>query len=880
MLFSLGITPFAKDGIVKADKTQKYNIKAYSKALTLMQELKKEIVLTDTPEKLLTRAEFVAAVTEIFETDKFEGESVYSDVAKEHKYICEISTACNLGWIDKTERFYPDNEITLVQALKILLTAAEYGTIAKAKGGFPSGYLSIAYSLDLLDGVNSQDGALLSTADATILFYNFMFAPVLEIASVGEGVNFEQSKEIYLEKIYDAYSIEGVLTATEHNSILLDAPFEKDNGKIQIDGIEYKYDNADINLLGKNVVAYCSKSDSTLKKVYCLMEERNNEKVISIGDYENISGDYISYIEDSKLRKERLESAYKVIYNGRRVAAIEDYMLNDNGGTIRLLSNNGDNKYEFIFIDSYSYGIITSIDYVNGYVGYKTADYAGAFLDITDDKEHASYFRDGKGNKLEIYELSKDMAVALKTSADNRIYDVTVLPDTLIGTVTGMCIEEDTIDVDNVSYKVSEKFKESYLARSIININDKINAIIGMHGELIYLISSSKDFQYGLLLKVAKDGALNSKIYIKVLTESCKFEDFQLAEKVTIDGERKKKDDEAYADVSAKLSEAENDTANPMVVIKYALDNDGLISMLDFASNDISNFGKNLNAKNSLTRYIKNNPSSPVYYRNGGFASKVMVKTSTIVFVPKSIDERDEEDNYTISDYSLLSSNVSKYEIDAYDVDETGNAAFVVVYMADTENKRMAAYTNSYMIEKVSRYSNDEEEGYKITAWSNNAFETLLMPDSVTVDKTSGSKELVAGDIVRFTVLDGKVKKVYVDYDFSSGVHVSDTRGGASFTTINAQHYLSFVSGKVYNVGTNTIVISDAADNEGNVSFEFGDLRPYSINNTVACFDTETKEIRTIKLENIHTYKGHGQNADIIFLRSDFDNPKCAFVIR
>lgn len=876
MLFATYVASFAEGNSIIGDKNEKYNLEAYEDALLVMEELLDTVVFGEDPEHILTRAEFVAGIVNIFDVQKINGETSFLDVEEDYKYAGEINAALSLGWISKNDNFNPDEKITLAQALKILLVATDYTMLAEAKGGYPNGYMKVAGDLDLFDNIKSVEASTLSVANASILYYNLMFAPVFEITAVGESVSFEISNKTQLERMYEAYPVKGVVTSTEHNSILAEAPFEKDNGKIEIDGIAYKYEDSDISLLGKNVVAYCSIKDSEPKQIYCIIPERNEEISFLANDFAQISGGYINYYQDNKLCKKRLDTAYKVIYNGRRVEKLEKYMVEDISSTVRLLSNNGDSSYEYIFVDSYEYGIISSVDYVEGYIAFKTPEH---LIDVSEDEENACYFRDGNGKRIEIYELKKDMAAAIKISADRRIYEIVVLEDTVTGVVTSTYADEDKLDLDNKTYYISAEFKEKYIDTNIITTGDSINAVLGIRGEIAYLVANPSDSAYGVLNKVGKASkGINSKIEVEILTEDCEFKIFEISEKVTIDGQKPKMEREtAYSYISDRLTETQEKVNKPVLLIKYSLDKDGKIKMIDFPSDDTSSFGKVLDSQNSLTQYLEN---ETLQYRVGGFASKVMVKTSKILFVPKKLEERAEEENFDFGTYTKLSNNIGSYTIDAYDVDETGNAAFVVVYLADTENNKVAAYSDTYIIEKVRIGTFDDEDVYKLYCWSNNKYTTVYMPMDVNVVKTSGETTLVPGDIVRFTLQNNKVKKVFVDYDYSSGTHVPEPKGGGQFNIVNAQHYLSFLSGKVYNVSPGILVISDAADGEGNISFDFQNLRPYSLNNVIACFDSETKTVRTIKLENIHTYIGHGQGADTVFLRSDYDSPKCAIIVR
>ncbi len=876
MVLSVGIVSLAQDA--ETETAVKYDTVAYSRALNLMESVVGESVFGSDPTKMLTRAEFVDGIAKIFKVDDVDGSSIYLDVADDHKSIGAINAAYNRGWISKAENFNPDAQITYAQALKIVLVATDYGMFADVKGGFPGGYLEVAEIIDLFDNIDVYNTATVSVADATILYYNLMLAPVFKITAVGEAMPFELTKETQLENMFDAYKIEGIVTATEHNSILVNAPFKKDNGQIEIDGISYEFEDSDVSLLGKNVIAYCSNEGTKLKKLYCVIPERNEEITFLAKDYEGIIDGTIRYYEDEKLRDEDLETAYSIIYNGRRVVKLEDYMLDDVGATIRILDNNYDGIYDYVFVDSYKYGIITGVDYVEGYIAFKTPD---ELIDLTADDEHACYFRDASGNKIELYELTTGVAVAIKASADSRLYDLTVLPETASGIITSIDDGENTMAIGEISYEMASDFKEKYIDAKILAAGDNVTVAIGIHGEAAYLISSSSEAVYGILHNIDRDKeGLNKSARVKILTTNCEFNVFEIAEKVVIDGAAKKLSrDDAYTYIEKMLTAAKEDTTNPALVVKYALNADNQLKMIDFSTDDTSNFGKTIDPQNSLTKYI--DKSETVTYRNGGFASKVMLKTATIIFVSEDVAEREDEANYAAGNYTMFHSNVTDgYKIDAYDIDNTGNAQFVIVYLSGDVDKRIARYTDSYMIEKVTQVSVDGEDYLKLYCWSKNKYQNILMPTDVAVEKSSGSTTLVPGDIVRLNIKDNKVQKVYVDYDYSTGTHVKDANNGADFGNEAAQHPLAFVWGKVYNIGSGTVVISNEDDGQGNISFAFDDLRPYSINNVIACFDSETKTIRTIKADSIHSYIGHGQGADTIILRTNYNSPSCAFIIR
>ena len=899
---SMCTVSFAAEEAVDTEQALTYDVRTYEAASSLINSLLSEDVFGQDKSAKLTRLQFVVGAAKLFHLSELSAGSVYSDVKANSVNAGYVTAANAAGWIATADKFNPNDEITFAQAIKILLSAAEYQILADAKGGFPTGYLTVANEIDLLEGVSVGNDTSVTVAEATILAYNLMLAPVFEITSYGDKMDFKRGGKTYIEKLYEAYPVEGVVTATEHNSIVLNAPFKKDNGKIAIDGVEYKYPGSDISLLGRKVTAYCAKENTKVKKVYCVIPDENEEITITVKDYMGISGTKLSYLDGNKERKLDLDSAYKVIYNGRRVASLDAAtMLRDNDATIRLLSNNGDDTYEFIFIDAYKYGIVTNVDYVSGYIGFKTP---AELIDLSDDTEHVCYIRKATGESVELYELTKDTALAVKASMDNRIFDITVLPNSVSGMVTGMFLEDYEIDLGDATYKITKDFKENYIDTNLVAMGDTISAVIGMYGEIAYLVSNSAGASYGHLHDIHKDpSGMNPTAYVKIYTIGAAFQAYELAEKVTVDGVKKDRDVAYDNFIAPAFAAAQADPTAPVLVIKYSLDSENKVNMIDFASDDKSLYGKDLDPQNCLVKYYSSiSPTGGLYTSSSsrGISSKVVLESSTIMVVPENVADRDDETLYsTMSGSSLNTNYASQYRFDIYDIDELGNAGYAILYDAATLTESIIERNNTYIIEKIRKAVVDEEEGYNVQCWSMNKYETLFMPSSVTVTKNGAPSTLVAGDIVRFVVKNNKISSVAVDYDFSSGTHVFNTTSSNVVQNYAGGRATVFARGRVYSASGNTIVLrspdagmpesgvalSDVyavdSDTAGVLGAHFDSLKPYRINTYIACFDTATGEIRTIKSDSIRTEAGYGKNADKAILRLDhYGGPTCLIIIK
>ena len=108
-------------------------------------------------------------------------------------------------------RFNPDRKITLQEAVKIMLSLTGFAPFAEAKGGYPTGYMQLAYERELTDGI-SQSGSF-TMADAVNLLYNAANMALLESYAVnGEGVKYATDTDTILSVYHDVYRVENFVT--------------------------------------------------------------------------------------------------------------------------------------------------------------------------------------------------------------------------------------------------------------------------------------------------------------------------------------------------------------------------------------------------------------------------------------------------------------------------------------------------------------------------------------------------------------------------------------------------------------------------------------------------------------------------------------------
>ena len=128
------------------------------------------------PSKPVTRAEMATILCNVQGATVFlypDG-SVFTDVPASHWANPYVVEAAYLGLVSGygNGKFGPSDKVTYEQAVTMLVTASGLGENADMRGGYPSGYLSVASEQNYLTGINGQVGTSLTRGQVAQLLYN------------------------------------------------------------------------------------------------------------------------------------------------------------------------------------------------------------------------------------------------------------------------------------------------------------------------------------------------------------------------------------------------------------------------------------------------------------------------------------------------------------------------------------------------------------------------------------------------------------------------------------------------------------------------------------------------------------------------------------
>lgn len=128
------------------------------------------------PEKTVTRAEMATILCNVLEEHQgltTDG-SVFTDVPAQHWANRYVVKAAELGLVSGygNGKFGPSDKVTYEQAITMVVQAAGGGGEATELGGYPDGFVKLAQSFGLLEGISSGKGQAFSRAEVAMLIYN------------------------------------------------------------------------------------------------------------------------------------------------------------------------------------------------------------------------------------------------------------------------------------------------------------------------------------------------------------------------------------------------------------------------------------------------------------------------------------------------------------------------------------------------------------------------------------------------------------------------------------------------------------------------------------------------------------------------------------
>lgn len=719
------------------------------------------------PEYNITRMEYAALIMRCFgiEADNSGQATVFSDVDASSWGSGYVNMAYDMGLIEGMGdgRFAPDENITEVDAVKILVTALGRRPMAEAKGGYPAGYLVSATSLDIIKSISVNEKPAKRSFIAQIIVNSLEIE--IDSNSYENKVKITDGGMTILDCIAITVK-EGMLTGTRGSNILNDTKI--DNDEIMVANEVFKTtDVPSDDFLGRNVLIYVknySKADEIIKAV---LVSGRDIKTLQV-DAENIDEDTtltrFKYVKNNKVKDIQLGSNIVICYNGSIIdtsSTLSDDRLKPQNGFVRLVDTDDDGNYDLAIVKNYKTYVVKTKDADAVY------DIYGNKLEIDSVNEYISVSLGGESAEWEDIKIGDVLCAATDISSSKT--DIIICRDERKAVVTSKTDlssgTEYTLDGGN-EYKLSYEMKKAIDENRIGTVTPEIGKSylfkFNTFGEISAATEklfddedensdsfSSSGALYGFLLEQTnRENAMKSEVGFRFLSENNTIESFFIPAGEKVKFGRMESGQyvvsrvrgSAIADYFSAIEKISKQ------IFKYAMNNDNIVK--EFYLEDET--GKDGNFKK-----LGKTSSAVVAYNTIGH--NYYFDENTVVFSLPALGMYEEQlSSGTPSDYF---SNNSTYNVQLWDVDKGYVPCIAYITQAATtkyyisEIEYYIDYVNSpvMLVTDVRSVLNDDGDVWKIVeGWEEKKKVKRLLSNTLSND-SQAINDIKPGAVIQYT---------------------------------------------------------------------------------------------------------------------------------
>lgn len=598
------------------------------------------------------------------------------------------------GMIGVGETFNEGEQISTAEAARYAVGLLGYNTKAESYGGYPEGYIRTASELKITTGIAVDEKTKLNQSDYTKILYKMLDAEPMGVTfkDSAAGAMKVRKGETLLSIYRDIYKINGLQTADENTSLYSESG--EGDGYIAVDDTRYAIsDNITDTFIGRNVTVFYKEDNGNYPQIMSITQRASKNDIITVDaeDIQNIADDFsvIEYEnEKSNIKKLKIDSVPKVIYNGVFYGAYTKADLMPDEGNLCLIDNNSDGKYDVIIVTSYEIVVNENVD-KSDYIIYNKYKFEGcsSSINIKDAVENEKILIYKNGVRIELNDIKQGdiLAVATSKNTSGQIVSIYVSSESVSGTVTRIDSDENEIDIGGTTYKTDNAFR-GYIEKGNKELKTQNEYIIYLDAfNKAAYFKSVMDNAYVMLYRVYEDYDAD-RYYAQYMDLNGEWRTSDLAKKVKVD-------DVSYTPAAAYESALQG--ISPQVV-KLKENSKGEIKSIDFA--EISQ------NENIFTKTAENN----LIYRAGPkcFDLSIYLEDDAKVFIiPKN--KKEKEGYYVINSAGNFKAD-ARYTITAYDLDKYGFTHLLSMNENDDWTSVNTSSTLFLVTKKIVKLVDDE----------------------------------------------------------------------------------------------------------------------------------------------------------------------------
>ncbi len=837
----------------------------------------------------ITRAEFAKMMinlrgyAEISEMNS--GSKLFSDIPEGHWAKSTINFAASIGMFEgyPDGNFGPEDKVLLQDAIKTVVKALGYDVVAQQKGGYPNGYIMVATEQQLLKDITASYSAPAVRGDVMTLLYNALDVELLQEATSNGRVVYEESDDTFrslLTDKNDMVMIKGVVT-TNHETWLANEITGLRDDEVEIDGMIFAVGKTDAaDYIGQEVQIYCyeNEAENRWEIVNVAPTKKNNVVTIAADEYMNYSGSRMEYEREG--RKEYISVAQDAVYlyNNRVVPVFDAGYINDNSTSIYAVDNNGDEVYDYIFVNTYV-SVVVDKAYSNGNLYFKNEFNLNGrnflTLDEEDDDQHFT-IENAAGETMKYADIKANDVVSVFSSEDGKELKLIVSNKKVQGSIRELRSEEG-VYIDDTYYEFANSAVESKL-----RIGDVRAVYLNHENRVVYATDEGMEdgtTLYGYIQEMGQAGGfgnVQAKIIDSAVIRNEEEENENKDDKNVIPVLVCQNAGMKVVDLNGKVSyngvsmSAEKFMADfGSGPVKYQLDSTGKLKTID----DPERRGGQSGIQ------IKYNAKDKVfggYVAYGGFR---IDNNTKVVCVPTNPDASDED--YMVQLRIDNKDANRQYYAQGYEYDENSKAVkFLVIsdQMKADDILNIVPLTSKIGLVSGSTQVTDEtgETVYRTEILYDGELITL-MSNNIVQGKNDTITRLKRGDLIWFSknnngLMDNAriIKSLKTDDE-----NMQENKDSDEETLFGYVKELSFNDVDVANNRTvHTVKLMIENEKTEDV------LIPARTLPSIYIYDSAAKTVKTGGLEDIRPYTGSAATSDKVFVVRPHRNVRVVVIVR
>ncbi len=513
-------------------------------------------------DNLITRAEFYSIfINAVYGYSGASGNIIFKDVDEENFAVSEIGMAADLGYVAKTNKFNPTENVNKNEAYKAIAKALKLVDVAEAKGGSLYSYFEILNRKGILKYVDNEN-TYLTRADAVNMIFNMINTTTNIITNVrGEYVEYKDAGPTILSDVHEIGYSEGIFSANEYTDLNFNS--KTPLNMIAIDGTQYylaegfKIDN---EKLGQKIGVYFRDSKEIIS-----IKSIKKQDILRFTD-EEISGfDNNCYLVYSGKRtvKYKLKYGYDIIYNGIAVPTLDASLFVPLNGWITIIDYDNDGGYDAVNIVNYENNIVETVNTSNSTLTLRYGN--NKYIDLSADDVSYAIYKDGKLGTIK--DISIGTILSIGYSTDEKHFEIYACDDLFEGTIKSY--DDKTVTIAGFEEVGNLNISKHLLNDKIPNVDYYVVAYLNSFGDVAYFsIDDGNNIKYAYVYGVGlpDNSKIDEKIMLKLFNSSGTGV-YSISDKVYIDGVPYKNISDITLQIVNKLCDSNGELKSQM--IKY-----------------------------------------------------------------------------------------------------------------------------------------------------------------------------------------------------------------------------------------------------------------------------------------------------------------------